>query len=39
VNRRHRALVLAADDPERLLDLFAAHVPARADKWIDRVQP
>ena len=32
----HRALWIADDDPERLLDRLAAYRPPALDKWIDR---
>jgi len=32
----HRALVLAAPDPERLIDQLAAYRPPALEKWIDR---
>ncbi len=32
----HRALVVAENDPERLLDALAQTVPPNLDKWIDR---
>ncbi len=38
VRPAHRALVLEAETPERLLDLLAQHQPSQADKWLDRDQ-
>ena len=32
----HRATILSASEPAALLDLFARHQPAGADKWIGR---
>lgn len=32
----HRALVIAENDPERLLDALTQTVPPNLDKWIDR---
>jgi uncharacterized protein (TIGR00730 family) len=32
----HRALVLAEEDPGRLLDLLTRYDPPRTEKWIDR---
>lgn len=36
VRPEHRALVLQADDPERLLDGLARFQPPALEKWIDR---
>ena len=36
VSPAHRALVLAADEPQRLLDLLEGWNPDRSEKWLDR---
>jgi uncharacterized protein (TIGR00730 family) len=36
VRPEHRALILVDEDPERLLERFAAHRPPQLQKWIDR---
>ena len=32
----HRGMVLVEADPEKLLDRFAAYLPPKLEKWIDR---
>ena len=36
LHARHRAMLLADDDPARLLDLLGENPPQLYDKWIDR---
>ncbi|MBW4693514.1 MAG: TIGR00730 family Rossman fold protein [Lyngbya sp. HA4199-MV5] len=36
VRPAHRSLILEAQDPDRLLDTFAAYEPITVQKWIDR---
>jgi len=36
VRPEHRAMVVIEREPERLLDRFAAYVPPRVGKWLDR---
>jgi uncharacterized protein (TIGR00730 family) len=36
IRPEHRQLILFGDDPDALLDRFAAHTPPVVERWIDR---
>ncbi len=36
IKAEHRQLVMMADDPDALLDLFLAYRPPTVEKWLDR---
>ena len=36
VTEKHRAMVLTADQPDKLLDLIVNYQPAYSPKWVDR---